>query len=213
VLEHLHLTDPKQIAALLHPLRQQILEQLKERSATPSEVARAIGQPANKVHYHVRILEKAGLVRLVETRQVGSVTETYFAPVANRITITSDLAENTPGNQQILKALGHHMKQLLEELRRNLESSSPDAAGLVLIGRIRPGSPDAAAEVESHIDQLRQEFAKARETRPNDRFRLMTIFIPMEPEPPEGAKSAAPGQELTPTAGGVASATARATGD
>lgn|GEM_PF-4848938 len=76
------LTTQEQARAVLPPLRQQILQQLKSGPATPSDVARAIGIAPNKAHFHVRTL-----VRLVETRTTGIVTEHFFARTARQFEV------------------------------------------------------------------------------------------------------------------------------
>jgi len=63
-----------QAVAMLHPIRQRIMEALREpHSATT--VARRLGLPRQKVNYHLRELERAELVELVEERKRGNCTE------------------------------------------------------------------------------------------------------------------------------------------
>ena len=54
-------------AALLDPLRSRILERLRE-PASATAVAEALGLPRQRVNYHVRVLERAGLVEEVGRR-------------------------------------------------------------------------------------------------------------------------------------------------
>ncbi|MCI0432492.1 MAG: helix-turn-helix domain-containing protein [Gemmatimonadetes bacterium] len=61
-------------ATVLNPLRLQILERLREAD-TAAGVARALGLPRQRVHYHVRELERAGLVETVEERRRGNFVE------------------------------------------------------------------------------------------------------------------------------------------
>ena len=51
--------DAERLGALAHPMRVQILEALRE-PASAATVARAIGQPRQKVNYHLKELEAAG---------------------------------------------------------------------------------------------------------------------------------------------------------
>src|SRR5438128_650379 len=60
--------------ALVRPLRLRMLERLVE-PASASGLARQLRQPRQKVNYHLRALEKAGLVELVEERRVGNCME------------------------------------------------------------------------------------------------------------------------------------------
>jgi DNA-binding transcriptional ArsR family regulator len=61
-------------ASLLDPTRLRIVEVLREPGSAAT-VARVIGLPRQKVNYHLRVLEKQGLVREVEERRKGNCVE------------------------------------------------------------------------------------------------------------------------------------------
>jgi DNA-binding transcriptional ArsR family regulator len=68
------IAEPGRAAALLHPLRLEILEQLREPDSA-SGLARRLHLPRQKVNYHLRELEKEELVELVEERRKGNCVE------------------------------------------------------------------------------------------------------------------------------------------
>ena len=59
--------DPAAATALLDPARGRILAELAEPGSATT-VAAALGEPRQRVNYHLRTLEQHGLVRLVEER-------------------------------------------------------------------------------------------------------------------------------------------------
>jgi DNA-binding transcriptional ArsR family regulator len=61
-------------AALLKPMRMQILDALREPGSA-STVARQLGVARQKVNYHLRELEKAGFLEEVEERRAGNCIE------------------------------------------------------------------------------------------------------------------------------------------
>jgi DNA-binding transcriptional ArsR family regulator len=61
-------------ATLFSPARMRILEQLGEPDSAAG-VARQLGLPRQQVSYHMRELEQAGLVELVEERRKGNCLE------------------------------------------------------------------------------------------------------------------------------------------
>ncbi|SEG15284.1 Helix-turn-helix domain-containing protein [Nonomuraea solani] len=67
--------------ALGHPLRHRMVNVLRRRPATMSELTAALGSTKGTIGYHVRVLREAGLIRLTETRQVRGGTEQCFALV------------------------------------------------------------------------------------------------------------------------------------
>lgn len=68
------LDDPASVRAALSPLRRQLLARLA-KPASATELALALGLPRQKVNYHVRVLERAGLLELVAERRRRGCTE------------------------------------------------------------------------------------------------------------------------------------------
>jgi DNA-binding transcriptional ArsR family regulator len=79
--------DPAVAEAALDPARARLLAQLAEpRSATM--LAAAAGLPRQKVNYHLRTLERHGLVELVAERRKGNVTERLLRATAGSYVIS-----------------------------------------------------------------------------------------------------------------------------
>ena len=62
--------EPEQLRALGDDLRSRIVVLLRERALSTTELAERLELPKSTVGHHVKVLEKAGLVRVVRTRQV-----------------------------------------------------------------------------------------------------------------------------------------------
>ena len=73
---------PEQLRALGDDLRSKIIALLRDRAASTTELAAKLGLPKGTVGHHVKVLEKAGLVHVVRTRQVRAVTEKYYGRTA-----------------------------------------------------------------------------------------------------------------------------------
>ncbi|PZW27451.1 helix-turn-helix protein [Thermosporothrix hazakensis] len=80
--ETMRLETPEQYKALGEPLRLQIINLLQERAATTIQLAEALQLPTSTVAHHLQVLVKAGLVKVVRTRQVRAITERYYGNVA-----------------------------------------------------------------------------------------------------------------------------------
>src|SRR5690349_2033103 len=63
---------------------------LRQRPATLAHLATALGSVKGTVGYHVKILERAGLVRVAFTRGVRGGTEQYYEPTTKRLRIAAD---------------------------------------------------------------------------------------------------------------------------
>jgi DNA-binding transcriptional ArsR family regulator len=80
--DRIALTEPSQVSAISHPLRTTILGLLHERAATVKELAVAVERPKSTVAHHVRVLNDAGLVRVVRTRRVRAIEERFYGRTA-----------------------------------------------------------------------------------------------------------------------------------
>ena len=90
-----NISDPQIAKALAHPLRVAIMAVLEERIASPSEIATELDASLGLVSYHVRMLARLGLVRLVETRPRRGALEHYYR-AEERPVITSEAWASVP---------------------------------------------------------------------------------------------------------------------
>ena len=75
-----------QVKAALSPIRRQLLTMLGE-PASAVELARRTGIARQKLNYHLRVLEEAGLVELVETRQRRGCVERVLRATADELVV------------------------------------------------------------------------------------------------------------------------------
>ena len=80
--DRIALTQPSQVKALGHPVRNTILGLLHERAATVTELATAVERPKSTVAHHVKVLADAGLLRVVGTRRVRAIEERFYGRTA-----------------------------------------------------------------------------------------------------------------------------------
>ena len=66
--------DPAAAEASLDPIRTRLLRELAEPGSA-TQLAARVGLPRQKVNYHLKALERHGLLELVEERRRGNVTE------------------------------------------------------------------------------------------------------------------------------------------
>ncbi len=73
--------DPEAAEVSLDPVRARLLAELAEPGSA-TMLAAKVGLPRQKVNYHLRALEKHGLVELVEERRKGNVNERVLQATA-----------------------------------------------------------------------------------------------------------------------------------
>jgi len=96
---------PTQLKALGHPVRNAILHMVVERAATTSELATAVGKSHGTVAHHLKVLEDAGLVRVVRTRQVRAITESYWGRTGRTIMIAKPPGEEEDQTMFVREAM------------------------------------------------------------------------------------------------------------
>jgi DNA-binding transcriptional ArsR family regulator len=96
--DRIALTQPAQVRAISHPLRNVILGLLHERAATVTELATAVERPKSTVAHHVKVLADNGLVRVVRTRRVRAIEERFFGRTARMFFVG---VERTPDGEEM----------------------------------------------------------------------------------------------------------------
>lgn len=87
--------DADAAGALQLPLRRQIVEALAEPGSATT-VAASLGLPRQVVNYHLRVLEKAGLIQEVGQRQRRGLKERLVRATATHFLVTPRTIGSTP---------------------------------------------------------------------------------------------------------------------
>src|SRR3954451_22338678 len=88
--EELTIDRPEQLKALGHPLRLKVLQVLSEtdEALTNRELAARLNVDPGHLHFHVRMLHRAGLIELAGT---GAGREKPYRPVAKHLKVGADI--------------------------------------------------------------------------------------------------------------------------
>lgn len=150
--------DPNVAACLLKAPRDRILAQCREpRSA--AAVARQLALPRQQVAYHVRELERAGLLEEVARRRVRNCTERLMQASARRYLVATDaLGSLSPDPGELADAFSSaylvaSAQALAEQVARQREAA--DGQGLRL--------PTLALETEIAVADAEAQAALAED--------------------------------------------------
>ena len=91
MLDTLYIEDVTQADALLKPKRVQIMRELAE-PATCTQIGGVLGETPQAIYYHVKRLQAAGLVSLVEERRVRGIVEGIYQAVARSFWVSPAIA-------------------------------------------------------------------------------------------------------------------------
>jgi DNA-binding transcriptional ArsR family regulator len=155
--------DPATAELSLDPVRARLLAELAE-PASATELATRLGLPRQKVNYHIKALERHGLVELVEERRKGNVTERVMrAAAASYVISPAALAAVQPDparapdrlSARWLLAVASRLVREVGELITGATKARKRLATFAMDGRVRFASAaDRAAFAEELADAV-----------------------------------------------------------
>jgi DNA-binding transcriptional ArsR family regulator len=184
------LSTEAEISAYLHRARMAILDVLRDGPATSTRIAARLGvHPANLTR-HIRVLEEAGLVALVEKRDTGRNLEKYYAATARRFRVAPDTSDLTAPHKV---ALTFARSELSAALVRLPDEAPGPVTALVLRANV---APDVAMAFAEQLAGLADRFAAA-DGGDGRAFNLVLALYPGDAEASEDRQSIrlAPGKE------------------
>lgn len=194
--------------AMLHPLRSRLLALARE-PASSTELARRLGLPRQRVNYHVRALEKAGLLRAAGRRRRRNLIEQRYVATARSYTLSPDLlGPLAPDWRQIADtASSDYLLALADQVRSDVGRAAKEAAAegrrlatLSVKSQFRFETPDQRARFAEAMRAAIVEVI-ARHSTPNVRengrpgrgfpYRLVLACYPVA----EAPEAPVPGEE------------------
>lgn len=159
--------DPKQLRALGDFTRGRIIGLLSQRAASTTELAAVLDMPKGTVGHHLKVLEKAGLIRVVRTRQVRALTEKYYGRVARLFELKGvDTDED-------LRAVAISA-MMLRHAADEAADAVADEKGRTAIGRVRLTEKDAA-RFSRRLERLQNDFRAAAD--PDGELHVLSIAL------------------------------------
>jgi DNA-binding transcriptional ArsR family regulator len=186
IKESYRVERPEQALALLNPLRAEILR-LHAEPASAAETARRLREPPQKINYHLKALEKVGLVRRAGERHVRNLVEVLYVAVARTFIIPDEFGWSEETLQRM------KMQGALRQVLNLAERIRGDAACLMEAADAEGEVPSAALEAVVHLpdaasrEAFLRDYAEAvrrlAERYSGDRhaggYRIMTAIYPI----------------------------------
>jgi DNA-binding transcriptional ArsR family regulator len=150
--------DPRIVKGLAHPLRIHILRVLQERVASPSEIAADSDASLGTISYHVRYLERVGLIELTRTKARRGAVEHYYRAVG-RVRITDRAWAQLPAavREGLLGSTLDQIGRVVTEAATDGGFSRDDTA--VIRHRLRlddQGFRELSGAVQALVDQAHE---------------------------------------------------------
>ncbi|VVB81537.1 Uncharacterised protein [uncultured archaeon] len=125
----------KQIKAASSHLAQRILHELASSPAYPMELAKRLRVHEQKIYYHIRKLERAGLIEIIKKQEVQGTIANIYAPTASAFVFA--LKEFSEAHK--VPGLKSQPSDFLAPVIENNELN-----GIIVVGSPDPHGPDMA---------------------------------------------------------------------
>lgn len=97
---------------------------LRERAQSTTELAQEVGLAKGTVSHHLKVLEAAGLVRVVRTRKVRALTESIYGRVARLFLLKGGDDESSHVRVRLAREDAQRFHRRVERLRRDIQASA-----------------------------------------------------------------------------------------
>jgi DNA-binding transcriptional ArsR family regulator len=185
------ISDLETLKVIADPFRKQIIEILVPNPQTINQIAEKLGLSPSRLYYHVNLLEKHDLLRVVDTTVRGNIIEKHYWVTAYEYKIEDGLFNfGTPeGQKQISDLMVSAIETTREDIIRslearayNLEHGAEEHPRMVLIDRVLSKlSDDQADEFIVRLKALIKDFEAADSTQlaeETQNHALAVVFYP-----------------------------------
>lgn len=162
MLDVLSIDDPTAAAALLQPVRLDLLKRMAQ-PCTCHELAAALSVPTQQVNYHVRKLVEAGLVDRIDERRVRGTVEGIYQARAASYWLSPKLVGRLGARRTINEAGLSYLLSLAEDLQDDVAklASEPEPAPCLGVSlHVELADPNRRAEFLQEVQELLQALAR-----------------------------------------------------
>lgn len=110
-----------------HPLRIEALSILSERAASPKELGAALGTPVGNISYHVRELERIGMIELVEEKARRGAVEHFYRAIHRPVPDNPEWEGMSRAEREVISAW--IVKLMLTDAAKALRAGTFDSRG------------------------------------------------------------------------------------
>lgn len=178
--------DLDTLKVLADPLRLRIRE-LMQSPTTVKQVAAELDMPPTKLYYHINLLEKHGLIVLVDTRVVSGIIEKHYQVAARHVRVQKNLLSPADeGLSLTVNALFENVRLALLQSARagvvDFDQDSETRNSLAMRSTVVYLTDDQAAQLYEELENLMAHFADLSDDQHDDPtarpYHLLSALFP-----------------------------------
>lgn len=113
-----------QLKALSDPFRVKLMIRLVEKPYTGQQLSEILDLSRARIHYHLKELEKLGLIEIVKTEEKNGIVQKFYQSVASGFYPDSSML---PHKEEITETKRHLMYGMLDRTMARVLSAPPEA--------------------------------------------------------------------------------------
>lgn len=182
------MSDLETLKIYFDPLRARIMHLLVNQPRTVHEVAAHLGVPFTRLYYQFNLLEKHGLIRVVETRALaGAVEEKYYQVSARQFIVDRKLLTMDGDSEQgglnvildtVLTQTAADIRASVKDGLIDLERMSPDGKALFIRRGNFMMTPERAKRFQEKIIALFKETYVEQSEDDDQLYAIAFAFYP-----------------------------------
>jgi DNA-binding transcriptional ArsR family regulator len=172
----------ERLKAIADPLRIRFLLEIRDTPRTVKEVAENLAVPPTRLYYHLRILEKHGLVEVANRRMVSGIEERSYRTAAEdwRIspTLTAAALYESGALRALLDVVGSEIEVVLQS-RPDVPVEDPSSPLQAIALTELALAPDEVPEMMREFEVFIRKFAdRIREVHHTERLHMFYAVYP-----------------------------------
>jgi DNA-binding transcriptional ArsR family regulator len=164
------------LKAIASPIRQELLSAIAEAAASVRELSERLGRSRQALHFHIGLLEKAGLIRTMEVRGEGRDKERVYG-MHHPLSVLKQVDLSPRERQHAGKATIAMLRLTQRELTRAITSDRNKSSCSVAIRAKARLDDTARAQVRKLIMQIVDLFREAKGKNRDCPFFAATLVL------------------------------------
>ena len=161
------------------PVRTRIMQEMAHTPRTVQQIAEALGVPFTRLYYHIKMMEKHDLIRMVDVKQMpGAIEEKYYQVSARMFVIDRNLLTFDPQGtndslelvlKNVFDASHTDVRQSVRAGRTDMSLVPPHPKSLFARRLVFRLSEDSAVEFQQELMDLFVKY-QSTETSADDAY-------------------------------------------
>jgi len=176
------LRELDQIKAISQVYRLDIIDAFNNEEATAKMISERLNESHAKINYHIKILVKVGILKLVREKIKLGIVEKYYLPIAKKYVVDSgSLNSNKEMTKTLNKVSVAFFEHLSKDFYGNIENGTNEPPKKINYLEDIYLTDEEADELNDEINNCIDNFIKGKDVQKGNtnKYSITTLLIPV----------------------------------